>query len=136
MFKSYKITPRNPFIKGFLTLLQISPNFPNLKNYFIEFSMKILFNIQQLLQYKSKHYQLTPIHPYSLRVFQKYQECSRWHNGLIDLNMKKNKTYKTYKTNKKLSLIERFTFVFSQDWHSCPHWWQLILCPQFQSHYI
>jgi hypothetical protein len=56
------------------------------------------------------------MHPYSLRVFQKYQECGRWHNGLIDLNVTKTKKQnKTYKTNKKLSLIEEFIFAFSQD---------------------
>jgi hypothetical protein len=55
--------------------------------------VKILFNIHYLIQGRLKHYGTNPIHPYSLRAFQWYQDHGKRCHGLGDLNV-------TNKTNK------------------------------------
>jgi hypothetical protein len=52
-----------PLIKGFLEILTSYPN-----------NEKKMFNIQYLLQHKSKHYQTIMMHPCSLRALQWYQK--------------------------------------------------------------
>ncbi len=60
-----------------------------------------LFNIQQLLQCRSKYYETNLWHPYSSRVFEQYQECNKRRCGLGDLNVINNQNKQTtflYKT--------------------------------------
>jgi hypothetical protein len=55
--------------------------------------MKKLFNIQELLHHKSKHHGTKPMHPSSLKVFQRHQKDDLKHLGLVDLIIaKQNKT--------------------------------------------
>jgi hypothetical protein len=63
----------------------------NVSLYFILFSMKKLFNIQYLLQFRSKHYKTTLVHSYSLRAFQWYKESGRGHLGLGEISTVKQK---------------------------------------------
>jgi hypothetical protein len=64
-----------------------------------EFSVKISFNIQELLHHKSKRHETNPA---SSRAFQRDQECDLKHPGLVDLIS----TSKT-KQNKLPSFIYR-----------------------------
>ncbi len=61
--------------------------------------MKKSFNIQELLHYKSKHHGTEPMHPSSLRAFQRHQEHNLKHPGLVD--------FITTKQNKLPSFIDR-----------------------------
>ncbi len=47
--------------------------------------MKKSFNIQQLLQHKSKCHGTKPMHPCSSRAFQRHQEHDQKHPSLVDL---------------------------------------------------
>jgi hypothetical protein len=60
-----------------------------------EFSLKISFNIQELLHHKSKRHETNPDAPSSSRAFQRDQECDLKHPGLVDLIS----TSKTKQTN-------------------------------------
>jgi hypothetical protein len=62
--------------------------------------VKKSFNIQELLHYKSKHHETKPMHPSSLRAFQRDKECNLKHHGSVDL-------ISTNKTNKQASFIDR-----------------------------
>jgi hypothetical protein len=62
----------------------------------IEFSVKKSFNIQGLLQRKSKRHATKPIHPSSFRAFQRDQERDLKHPDSVDLiGTKQNKTKQT-----------------------------------------
>ncbi len=63
--------------------------------------MKKSFNIQECLHYKSKHHETKPMHMFSLRAFQRNQECNLKHPSLVDL-------MSTNKTNKSPCFIDRF----------------------------
>jgi hypothetical protein len=56
--------------------------------------VKISFNIQELLPHKSKRYGTRPMHPSSLRAFQREKECNMKHTGSVDL-IGTNKTKQT-----------------------------------------
>jgi hypothetical protein len=57
--------------------------------------MKKSFNIQKLLQCKSKHHETKPMHPSSSRAFQRDQERDLKHTTSMDLiDTKQNKTNK------------------------------------------
>jgi hypothetical protein len=72
-------------------------NFPKYFDFdFFEFSMTKLFKIQYLLQYKSKHYETTLVHPYSSRAPQWYQECGGRCHGSRDLNVTKQAKQTNY----------------------------------------
>jgi len=60
--------------------------------------VKKSFNIKKLLHHKSKHHETKPMHPFSLRAFQRDQECNLKHPGLVDL----------ISTNKLPCFIDRF----------------------------
>jgi hypothetical protein len=68
----------------------------------ILFLMKKSFNIQELLHRKSKHHGTKPMHPSSLRAFQRDQECDLKHPRLVDL-IGTNKT----KQNKQSTFLHR-----------------------------
>jgi hypothetical protein len=54
--------------------------------------MKKSFNIQELLLCKSKHHETKPMHPSSLRAFQRDQEHDLKHSGSGELiGTKQNK---------------------------------------------
>jgi len=61
--------------------------------------MKKSFNIQELLHHKSKCHGTKPVHPSSLRAFQKHQEHDLKHPGSMYLI--------TTKQNKLLSLVNK-----------------------------
>jgi hypothetical protein len=65
--------------------------------------MKKSFNIQELLHHKSKRPETKPMHPSSLRAFQRDQECNLKHPGSVDLI-----TTKKNKTNNRPSFIDRW----------------------------
>ncbi len=101
-----------------------------------------IFNNSCVVGLKSKHYQTTSMHPYSLRAFQQYQEHSEGNMVWRMLNV-------TNKTNKLPSLINRcyhqfFSFAkfsqnekegkyFSQDFF----FWKKLNCflPHLYSHF-
>jgi hypothetical protein len=56
--------------------------------------MKKSFNIQELLHCKSKRYETKPMHPSSLRAFQRDQEHDLKHPGSVDLISTKQKQNK------------------------------------------
>jgi len=60
--------------------------------------MKKSFNNQKLLHHKSKHHETKPMHPSSLRAFQRDQECDLKHLDLVDL-IDTNKTEQNKQTN-------------------------------------
>jgi hypothetical protein len=60
---------------------------------YIIFSEEI-FNIQELLHRKSKRHETKPMHPSSLRAFQRDQERDLKHPSLVDL-ISTNKTKQT-----------------------------------------
>jgi hypothetical protein len=62
--------------------------------------VKKSFNIQELLQGKSKCHKTKPMHPSSSRAFQRDQERDLKHPGSVDL-------ISTNKTNKLPSFIDR-----------------------------
>jgi hypothetical protein len=89
----------NKFHKKFLikifptTLKAHSNSKKKFSYYFISFSVKKSFNIQELLHRKSKRHGTKRMHPFSLRAFQGHQEHDVKHPGLVDLISKKqNKT--------------------------------------------
>jgi hypothetical protein len=47
--------------------------------------MKKSFNVQKLLHCKSKHHGIKPMHPFSLRDFQKNHKHDLKHLSLVDL---------------------------------------------------
>jgi hypothetical protein len=54
--------------------------------------VKKSFNIQKLLQRKSKHHETKPMHPSSLKAFKRDQEHNLKHPDLVDLiGVKKKK---------------------------------------------
>jgi hypothetical protein len=58
--------------------------------------MKKSFNIQEFLHRKSKRHKTKPMHPSSLRTFQRDQECDLKHPNSMDLiSTKQNKTKQT-----------------------------------------
>jgi hypothetical protein len=58
--------------------------------------MKKSFNIQELLHHKSKHHGTKPMHPSSLKSFERHQEQNLKHPGLVDFITKlQNKTKQT-----------------------------------------
>jgi hypothetical protein len=63
--------------------------------------VKTSFNIQELLHCKSKNHGTKPMHPSSLRAFQRHQEDNLKHLGSMDFH-----NYKT-KQNKLPSFIDR-----------------------------
>jgi hypothetical protein len=66
--------------------------------------MKKSFNIQELWHGKSKQHGTKPMHPSSLRAFQRHQEHDLKHPSSVDLiTTKQNKT----KQNKLPSFIDR-----------------------------
>ncbi len=77
--------------------------------------MKKLFNIQELWHRKSKNHVTKPMHPSSLRAFQRHQEHNLKHLGLVDLI--------TIKQNKLTSFIDR--------WFSCNDCLTCSYCPIF-----
>jgi hypothetical protein len=64
--------------------------------------VKKSFNIQELLHYESKHNGTKPMHPFSLKAFQRHQERDLKHLGLVDL-IGANKT----KQNKQTTFLHR-----------------------------
>jgi hypothetical protein len=58
-----------------------------------------IFNIQKLLHHKSKFHGTKPMHPFSLRAFQRHKEQNLKHPDLMD--------FITTKQNKLLSFINR-----------------------------
>jgi hypothetical protein len=69
--------------------------------------MKKPFNIQELLHCKSKHHETKPMHPSSLRAFQRDQEHDLKHPGSVDLIDTKQKQNK--QTNKP-SFIDKWAY--------------------------
>jgi hypothetical protein len=61
----------------------------------ILFSAKKSFNIQELSHHNSKHHGTKPMHPSSLRAFQRHQEHNLKHPSSVDLIV----TNKTKQTN-------------------------------------
>ncbi len=55
--------------------------------------MKKLFNLQERLHNKSKHHETKPMHPSSLRAFQRHQEYNLKHPGSVDLTSTKQTTF-------------------------------------------
>jgi len=68
-----------------------------------EISLKILFNIQQLIHCRWKNYETNSMHPYSSRAYQWYQKPHNRPHDLGDLNM----TNKTKQTNKQTNSLHR-----------------------------
>jgi hypothetical protein len=64
--------------------------------------MKKSFNIQKLLHRKSKRHGTKPMHPSSLRAFQRQQEHDLKHPGLVDFIITKQ--------NKLPSFIYRYKY--------------------------
>jgi len=87
---SIKSSHQNIFknIKGTFQFLQ---NFQLLYNFF---SMKKSFDIQELLHRKSKRHETKPMHPSSLRAFQRDQEHNLKRPGWVDF-IHTNKTTQT-----------------------------------------
>ncbi len=68
--------------------------------------MEKLFNNQKLLHPKSKHRGTKPMHPSSLRAFQKHQEHNLKHPGLEDLILAKQLSYQITASVINQSLIK------------------------------
>jgi hypothetical protein len=75
--------------------------------------VKKSFNIQELLHRKSKRHETRPMHPASLKAFQRDQECDLKHPGSVNL-------IRINKTNKLPSFIDR-CYVVSLDCTNSAH---------------
>jgi hypothetical protein len=81
-------------MKIFPTTPKAHSNFSQIFSYdLFSFSVKKSFNIQELLHHKSKRHGTKPMHPSSLRAFQRHQEHDLKHPGLMDLITTKQITF-------------------------------------------
>jgi len=98
-------------MEGFLTTPRADPNSALVSRGSKWILKEKLFNIQQLLQCRSKYYETNLWHPYSSRVFEQYQECNKRRCGLGDLNVINNQ-------NKQTTFLYKTTF--SKPWSFGP----------------
>ncbi len=71
--------------------------------------MKKSFNIQELLHCKSKHHVTKPMHPSSLKYFQRHQEHNLKHPGLVNFITKlQNKTKQTTLIHRQIIMMQFF----------------------------